>query len=200
MVARKIILTCFLLTCCFTAFGQSGFEMNGYFGISGASANRKVDLEGASSVTMRNFKEVGILFSKDFSEKFSLSGGLNYSFAKIDFNPNSPTCIYCASGYRHNPDFQMLSIPVYAEYALGKYFYAAAGPLVDFQLSEGNNFSDQSGFGYLVGLGGKVGTEKLTFSIFPNYKRHGVIPFEDSTNNKHILQELGIQFGLAFKF
>jgi hypothetical protein len=197
---KNILLISLLFFVSFSLKAQSGFEMKGYFGISESSANRKVDLEGASSVTMRNFKEVGILFSKDFSEKFSLSGGLNYSFAKVDFNPNSPPCIYCASGYRHNPDFQLLSIPVYAEYALGKYFYAAAGPLVDFQLSEGNNFSDQSGFGYLVGLGGKVGTEKLTFSIFPNYKRHGVILFENNGNTKDILREYGIQLGLGYRF
>lgn len=94
----------------------------------------------------------------------------------------------------------MLSIPVYAEYALGKIFYAAAGPILYFQLSEGNNFSGQSGVGFLVGLGGKLKTEKFAFSIFPNYKRHNTIPFEKEGNYKQLLQELGVQLGVGYRF
>lgn len=195
---KKYTLLSLFLLMNIAAFAQSAFEVKGYFGVSGALANRKVELDGASSVTMKNLKEVGVLLSKDFTEKFSLSGGLNYSFAKVDFNPNFQPCVECKSSYIHNPDFQMLSIPIYAEYALGKYFYAAAGPLVDFQLSEGNNFSDQSGFGYLIGLGGKIEREKFSFSIFPHYKRHSVIPFDNSPQSKHVLQEFGLQFGVGY--
>lgn len=197
---KKVFLLSIILLTGFTVKAQSGFEVKGYFGISGAMANWNKDLDGASSIDIENLMEVGILLSKSISDKFSLSGGLNYSFAKVDFNLNSPPCIYCASGYLHIPDFRMLSIPVYAEYALGKYFYAAAGPLVDFQLSEGNNFTDQSGVGYLVGLGAKLNTEKLSFSIFPNYKRHNVIPFEKEGNYKQILQEIGVQLGMGIRF
>ncbi|PZX56006.1 outer membrane protein with beta-barrel domain [Algoriphagus ratkowskyi] len=175
---KNALLLLLILSISFSVTAQSGLELKGYFGASGAMANWNEDLDGASSVDIENLMEVGILLSKSINDKFSLSGGLNYSFAKVDFNPNSPPCIYCASGYIHNPDFQMLSIPVYAEYALGKIFYAAAGPVLDFQLSEENNLSDQSGFGYLIGLGAKLKKEKFSFSIFPNYKRHNVIPFE----------------------
>jgi hypothetical protein len=197
---KKAFLLSIILLTGFTVKAQSGFEVKGYFGASGAMANWNEDLDGASSVDIENLMEVGILLSKSISDKFSLSGGLNYSFAKVDFNPNSPPCIYCASGYIHNPDFQMLSIPVYAEYALGKIFYAAAGPILDFQLSEGNNLTDQSGFGYLVGLGAKLNTEKLSFSIFPNYKRHNVIPFEKEETYKRVLQEFGVQLGVGYSF
>lgn len=50
----------------------------------------------------------------------------------------------------------MLSIPLNAEYELTHFLFVAAGPLLDFQLSEDNNLENQSGLGYLVGLGGKV--------------------------------------------
>lgn len=125
-----------------SVFSQSHLEVKGYFGVSEALANRKVDLDAASSVTMKNFNEVGVLLSKNLSEKLSLSGGLNYSFANAEFS--LPYCFDCYPGstyYVHNPDYNMLSIPAFAEYALGNYFYAAAGPILDFQLSEGNNFS-----------------------------------------------------------
>ena len=198
---KNALLLSFILLISFSVTAQSGLEVKGYFGISGARANWNEDLDGASSVDIKNFKELGILFSKSISDKFSLTGGLNYSFATVDFDANNPSCINCLSIlYNHNQDFQMLSIPIYAEYSLWKIFYAAAGPVMDFQLSEGNNFSDQSGVGYLAGIGAKLDTEKFSFSIFPNYKRHNVIPFEKEGNYKQILQEFGLQFGLGYKF
>lgn len=203
---KKYIFLSFFLLMGFTVFAQSDFEVKGYFGTSWARADRKVDLIGSSSVQIKNFNEVGVLLSKGIGEKFKLTGGLNYSFAQIKYIPNFPPCINCLYGYSHNSDFKLLSIPIYAEYSISRFFYLAAGPLVDFQMSEGNNFSNQSGIGYLVGFGSRVSKEKFTFSVFPNYKRHGVIerypvnPFDNSDKYKHILEELGIQFGLAYKF
>ncbi|RAI90191.1 outer membrane beta-barrel protein [Algoriphagus yeomjeoni] len=198
---KNALLLSFFLLFSFSVSAQSSLEVRGYFGVSGSMANWNEDLDGASSVDIENVKEVGVLLSKSISEKFSLNGGLNYSFATVQYDPNIPPCFNCLSiAYEHNLDFKMLSLPIYAEYSLGKIFYAAAGPLVDFQLSEGNNFSDQSGVGYLVGLGAKLDTEKLSFSIFPNYKRHNVIPFEKEGNYKQILQELGVQFGVGYQF
>lgn len=184
----------------FSVNAQSSLEVKGYFGVSGAKVIWNEDLDGASSVDIENLMEVGVLLSKSISEKFSMSGGLNYSFAKVTFRPNFPACATCDYLYIHNSDFRMLSIPVYAEYSLGKIFYAAAGPVVDFQLSEGNNFSDQSGIGYLAGIGAKLDTEKFSFSVFPNYKRHNVVPFEKEGNYKQILQEIGVQFGVGYMF
>ncbi len=197
---KALLFSAFLLVG-FSVKAQSALEVKGYFGVSGAMANWNENLDGASSVEMENFKEVGVLLSKSISDKFSLSGGVNYSFASVIYSPNLPPCFNCLSIIiRHNPDFKMLSIPVYAEYSLGKIFYAAAGPIVDVQLSEGNNFSNQSGVGYLVGLGAKLNTDKLTFSLFPNYKRHNVISFEKEGNYKQILQEIGVQFGVGYMF
>ena len=197
---KNIILLSFLFFVSLSLKAQSGFEVKGHFGVSGAMANWDTPLDGASSVDIENLMEVGVLLSKSISEKFLLNGGLNYSFAQVKYSPNFPPCINCLYGYSHNPDFKLLSIPIYAEYSLGKIFYAAAGPVVDFQLSDGNNFSDQSGFGYLVGLGAKLNADKLSISIFPNYKRHNVIPFEKEGNYKQILQEIGVQFGVGYSF
>ena len=198
---KSILLLSIILLISFSVTAQSGLEVKGYFGISGARANWNEDLDGASSVDIESLIEVGVILSKDISEKFSLTGGFNYSFAQVKYNPNFPPCYNCLSiAYNHNPDFKMLSIPVYAEYKLGKIVYVAAGPVLDFQLSEGNNMSDQSGVGYLAGIGAKLETEKFSFSIFPNYKRHNVIPFENEGNYKQILQEIGVQFGVGYQF
>lgn len=198
---KNALLLSFILLISFSVTAQSGLEVKGYVGASGAMANWNEDLDGASSVTIKNFKEVGVLLSKEIGKNFTLTSGVNYAFAKVEFSPpQCPDCFPENTLYAHNPDFGMLSIPVYAEYTLGKYFYAAAGPVVDFQLSKGNNFSDQSGVGYLVGVGAKLDAEKLSFSIFPNYKRHNVISFEKEGNYKQVLQELGVQFGVGYHF
>lgn len=195
---KKNLLLIFLLLNSVFAFSQSSIEVKGYFGISGTLAGPKQELTGSSSVEMKNFKELGILVSKEFGQKFSITGGVNYASADVEFSPNTPPGFL--SLYVHNSEFSMLSIPVFAEYELGKIFYAAAGPLLDFQLSEGNNFSDQSGFGYLAGIGARFGGEKLSFIFFPNYKRHSVITFEKQEGAKDILQEFGIQLGVGYKF
>ncbi|MEP0712386.1 outer membrane beta-barrel protein [Algoriphagus sp.] len=198
---KNAYFLCFILLISFSVTAQSGFEVKGYFGMSGALVNWNENLDGASSVDIERFKEVGVLLSKSISDKLSLSGGLNYSFAIVEFNP--PNCFDCSpenTFYAHNQDFSMLSIPISAEYSLGKIFYVSAGPVLDVQLSEGNNFSDQSGVGYLVGLGAKLDTERFFFSIFPNYKRHNVIPFEKEGNYKQLMQELGVQLGVGYSF
>jgi hypothetical protein len=192
----------FILLCLSGAsvFAQSGFEVKSYFGVSGTHVGHKEDLIGLPSVSMEGFKELGFLLSHGIGQKLMLNAGLNYSYSTVQFTP-SP-CPNCTADYlyAHNPDFEMLSFPIFAEYGLGNFFYAAGGPILDFQLSEGNNISAQSGLGYLVGLGGKVKIEKISFTVFPNYKRHSVINFEKQQGSKDILQEFGVQFGVGYKF
>lgn len=195
---KNAILFCFILLAGFSVTAQSSLEMRGYFGISGAKANWNEDLDGASSVDMKNYKAVGMLVSKGIGDKFSITSGVSYAMANVEFSPNTPPGFL--SLYVHNSKSRMLSIPVFAEYSLGKVFYAAAGPIIDFQLSEGNTITDQSGLGYLVGLGAKLNANKVSFSIFPSYKRHAVVPFEKEGNYKFVLQELDIQLGVGYQF
>lgn len=197
---KKSILVIWFCFSGISVFGQGGLEVKGYFGVSATLVGPKQDLTGSSSVSMDGLKEVGLMLSKGIGQKLRINAGVGYANSTVEFSPAPcPNC-FADFIFIHNRDFEMLSIPVLAEYALGKYFYGAAGPAVDFQLSEGNNFSDQSGFGYLVGLGARFGGEKLSFIVFPNYKRHSLIPFEKQEGAKDILQEFGIQFGVGYKF
>jgi hypothetical protein len=197
---KNIILLSFLFFVSLSLKAQSGFEMKGYFGISGTSIARKVNLEGITEAEMTNLKEVGLLFSKGISKKVTITTGLNFGYGEVEFRP--AICPNCSQQltYYHNSNFEIISIPVYGSYSFWNFLYVTAGPIIDFQLSEGNNFSDQSGLGYLAGLGARFDSKKVSFSIFPNYKRHGAIPFDDSAEYKHILQELGVQFGVGYRF
>lgn len=138
---------------------------------------------------MDGFKEVGLMLSKGIGKKLRINAGVGCANSTVEFSPVSfPNC-FADFIFIQNRDFEMLSIPVLAEYVLGKYFYGATGPAVDFQHSEWNIFSDQSGFGYLVELGARFGGEKLSFIVFPNYKRYSLIPFEKQEGAKDILHE-----------
>ena len=197
---KRLLFGIWFLLFWVSAFGQSGIQVRGTAGISGSMVARKETLVGASSVEMDRVNEFGILISKALGEKFRITSGLSYISGEVEFLPNCPGCFATQALYAHNPDFKMISIPVLGEYSLSKIFYVAAGPSLDFQKSEGNNFSDQSGLGYLVGIGARVQMGGFTLSILPNYKRHGVVPFEKTDRSKFIFQELGIQFGVGYNF
>lgn len=182
------------------AIAQSGIELRAYYGISGSSVARKVELVGASDVEMNRVMELGFTASRSMGEKVRVNTGINYTFGKVSYISNSPPCVNCLIGYDHNPNFRMVSVPLFGEIALGKVFYAGAGPLVDFQLSEKNNFTRQSGLGYLVGLGARASAGNFVFSLFSNYKRHGVAPFVRSMSQKFIFQELGMQMRVGYRF
>ncbi|HSF53015.1 MAG TPA: hypothetical protein VLA71_04660 [Algoriphagus sp.] len=198
---KKSILVVWFCFLGVPGFAQSGLELKGYFGVSGTLVGPKAGMVGTNSGTMDGLKEFGLGLSYGFGQKFRINGGVSYASADVEFSPPPcPNCLGVSELYVHNPKFEMLSVPIFAEYSLTNFLFVAAGPILDFQLSEWNNFSDQSGLGYLIGLGGKVQKEKFVFSVFPNYKRHGVLMFEDPQGAKETLQELGLQFGVGYKF
>lgn len=192
-----------VLTFCFlaiTAFGQSKYSISGFGGISGSSVATTKDYIGLASVDMREFFEFGIILSRKMGDRFSLNSGVSYLSSKVDFVASS-SCPNCSQILIvHNPEFSMISVPVFAEYALGKVFFVSGGPIIDFQLSERNNFDDLSGLGYFVGMGAKMKLRSFDLSLLPNYKRHGVVPFEKNEGAKYVLQELGIQLRVGYNF
>jgi hypothetical protein len=192
-----------LLTFCFiaiSAIGQSKFAIRGIGGVSGTRVATTKDYIGLGSVDMRDFTEFGIILSRKLGENLSINSGVSYLNSQVDFIPGS-SCPNCSQILiAHNQDFSMISIPIFAEYALGKVFFFSGGPVVDFQLSEGNNFDDLSGLGYFVGMGAKMALGSFDLSILPNYKRHGVVPFEKNEGAKYVLQELGMQLRLGYNF
>ncbi|GMQ30823.1 outer membrane beta-barrel protein [Algoriphagus confluentis] len=182
------------------AFGQSKYAIKSFGGISGSRVATTEDYLGFGSVDMREFFEFGIILSRKMGDRFSFNSGVSYLSSKVDFIAGS-SCINCTQiVIAHNPDFSMVSVPIFAEYALGKVFFVSGGPIIDFQLSERNNFDDLSGLGYFVGMGAKMKLRSFDLSLLPNYKRHGVVPFEKNEGAKYILQELGIQLRVGYNF
>jgi hypothetical protein len=190
-MTKKLLFFAGLLLISFGAFAQNENEIKVYAGTSKAFIQRQIPWFGEGSIEASNFWELGIGYSRTLVGNLGVSSGLNFSRSDILIKPAPGVEIPT-----RDEKFEMLTIPLLFEYTFFKYGFLAAGPLLDFQLTE-NNFSDQSGIGYLLGPGGEYETGNLSFSLFPNLKRHSAITFNGTENSKYILTELGLQLGVG---
>jgi len=168
-----------ILTILFTSlpvFAQSAHEFRVLYGKSDTKLLRNQRLDGSANYDAQNFKEFGIRYLKQITEGLYVESGVNYSDMKVKINP-------APMGMPMEPSFEKLeivSIPVFANYAFGRYFFVNGGPMVDLQVSE-NSIDSQAGIGYSLGLGGKYDLNKFSLFVNPNFKRHAVISFKKET-------------------
>jgi len=193
MKIKQLLSILIILFISFPVFSQSAHEFRVLYGKSDTRIMRKEELTGSASYKTVRFDEVGIRYLKQITERLYVETGLNYLGMQLKINP-APMGIPMES---RNEDLNIISVPVYANYTLGRYFFVNGGPIVDFQTTE-NSINSQSGIGYSLGLGGKYELNKFSLFINPNFKRHAVIPFEKEMYQQKIT-EIGIQAGLGFR-
>jgi hypothetical protein len=186
-----------ILIICFTSlssFAQEKNEFLVYYGMSDSKLLRTDDLIGGGSEEIENLTEYGFRYLRKINDRLAIETGVNYATADLKITPH-----YMGEPVQTRAeDFELISIPVYANYTIWNYFFINGGPMVDFQLSETTTDS-QSGIGYGLGLGGKYNFNNFSIYLNPNFKRHAVIPFEKEQNHQK-LTEFGIQFGLGYSF
>jgi len=193
MKIKQLLSILIILFTSLPVFSQSAHEFRVLYGKSDSRIMRKEELTGSASYKTVNFDEFGIRYLKPITSKLYVETGLNYLSMQLKVNP-APMGIIIEPRYE---DLNIISVPVYANYTLGKYFFVNGGPIVDFQTTE-NSINSQSGIGYSLGLGGKYELNKFALFINPNFKRHAVIPFEKEMYQQK-LTEIGIQAGLGFR-
>jgi len=193
MKIKQLLSILIILFTSLPVFSQSAHEFRVLYGKLDSRIMRKEELTGSGSYNTVNFDEFGIRYLKQITGKLYVETGLNYLGMQLKINP-APMGIPMESRYE---DLNIISVPVYANYTLGKYFFVNGGPIVDFQTTE-NSIDSQSGIGYSLGLGGKYELNKFSLFINPNFKRHAVIPF-DKEMYQQKLTEIGIQAGLGFR-
>ncbi len=175
-------------------YSQNHNEIRVYYGIIDSELLRKESLVGATSYDNEDTYEFGLRYIRRISEQFSIETGVSYMNCKVKITP-APTGMPVNFRYE---DLKMISIPIYANYTFGKYFFLNGGPIIDFQTTDNSNDS-QSGIGFSLGIGGKYEFDNFMIFINPNLKKHSVIPFEKE-NYHQKLTELGVQFGIGYKF
>ena len=187
---KLIIILLLNLKC----FSQQSNEVRTYFGFIDSKLLRSENFDGGASYSNENSYEFGVKYLKKLTPKLSIETGINFMSSKVKISPN----LIGANIEPYYENLKMISIPMFINYSIGKYFFLNGGPVLDVQKST-ELFDSQSGFGYGIGFGGKYSFEKFLIYLNPNFKRHSVVPFEKE-NYHQKLTEFGIQLGIGYKF
>ena len=187
---KLIIILLLNLKC----FSQQSNEVRTYFGFIDSKLLRSENFDGGASYSNENSYEFGVKYLKKLTPKLSIETGINFMSSKVKISPN----LIGANIEPYYENLKMISIPMFINYSIGKYFFLNGGPVLDVQNST-ELFDSQSGFGYGIGFGGKYSFEKFLIYLNPNFKRHSVVPFEKE-NYHQKLTEFAIQLGIGYKF
>ncbi|RPA70183.1 hypothetical protein EF405_02560 [Cyclobacteriaceae bacterium YHN15] len=179
-------------------FAQSSFYGKIYYGISDAALLPKEEmLGGGLSYDPESFREFGFLLGKELSKKWAIEAGLNSAAADFKYLLGHNMLSSQESTILPPSErFRMLSFPVLMRYSIFPFLYVNAGPMLDIQRTENPEYN-QSGIGYLLGIGAEHYFKKVGVFIHPHFKRHATIPFESTNYN---LTEFGVQLGVAYRF
>ncbi|WP_298266103.1 hypothetical protein [uncultured Lutibacter sp.] len=190
----RIILMIVIAILTINSYSQNSNELRVYYGTSYAEFLQNQSLDGVGGYELTNFNQFGIKYLRQLSTDFYIETGISYSKSDLQITP-SFTGEPIQSRYEK---LEIVSVPIYANYTFWKYLFVNGGPILDFQTSD-NSTDSQSGIGYGLGIGGKYNFDRFLIFVNPNFKRHSVIPFEKE-NHHQKLTELGVQFGIGFKF
>jgi hypothetical protein len=190
----KFLLALIIILISLECYSQQSNELRTYFGSIDSKLLRNESLVGGASYDNENSYEFGVKYLRKLTSKLSLETGINYLSTKVKITPSFTGTTVNSK----QENLKLISIPIYANYSFGKYFFLNGGPILDLQNST-ESFDSQSGIGYGIGLGGKYDFDKFLIYLNPNFKRHSVIPFEKE-NHHQKLTEFGIQLGVGYKF
>ena len=193
-MTKKLVITLTLILTSLNSFSQGNNEFRLYYGASDGKLLRNTELVGTGSNDLENFTELGFTYLRKVNKHLAIETGINYAIADLKITP-----AYMGEPVQtRGEEFELISIPIYANYTIWKFLFINGGPMIDFQTSE-TTVDSQSGIGYGLGIGGKYNLSNFIIYFNPNFKRHSVIPFEKEKHHQK-LTEFGIQFGLGYSF
>ena len=152
------------------------------------------DLAGAAGYDNKNSSAFGLGYTRSLSPKVSLETGITFFTTTVEITPaftGTPVSI-------RQEELQLVSLPLYVNYAMGKYFYVHGGPSLVFQKQEAS-FDSQAGIGYGLGFGVKLSRNSVFLFLNPNFKRHAVVPFKKERHPQKLTQ-FGVQLGIGYVF
>jgi hypothetical protein len=194
-----LLMTTILVLLSSGAFAQNSFYGKIYYGISDAAMLAKEEMIGGGIIGYdpEGFREYGFLVGKELAKKWAIEAGLNFAAADMIWKlGHSMSLAQDASVLVPFERFQMTSIPILMRYTIFPFLYVNAGPMLGIQRTDNPDYN-QSGIGYLLGIGGEHYFNRVGFFVHPHFKRHATIPFETTNYN---LTEFGLQFGVGYKF
>lgn len=193
-ILKKLLLPLFFVFFSLSAFAQTQNEVRVYYGFTNSDLLRSDDLDGAGSYEIDSSYEFGFRYLLEVTDNLALETGLNYWRGDVLI-----TSAPMPEQTTRSEELQTTSIPIFANYTFLDYFFVNGGPVMDFQGSESESIDPQSGIGVGFGLGAQYALNNFNFYINPNFRRYGVIPFEEK-NFHQKLTTFGVQFGVGYKF
>ncbi len=194
MMNIKRLLIILLFVAYFQSYSQRNNQVRFYYGLVDSKFLRNKELLCSGSYENKNSNEFGFKYLRKLSERLSIETGINIIKSDVIVTPSF-------TGTPVTPVLEklnLITIPVYANYSFGKYFYFNVGPVLDFQDGEAS-FESQSGIGYGLGIGAKYNLKNLFIYINPDFKRHSSIPFKKYKYHQRLTQ-FGIQIGIGYGF
>jgi hypothetical protein len=197
----KVVGLILLVVLALPAFAQQNNEVQLYYGFPSANLRWNFEVLGASSSDLHSSVDFGLRYRRQLDSKWGILTGLQY-FQSEKIMRLMPTGMPVFGPSTFEESLKILSLPLLAEYSFLKYFYLAAGPQIDFQLTEDMFKSqNQTGIGYIVGAGARAQKEKWSFFAFPNFSRHSWIPLQKQEfDSRQVLEVLSLQIGLGYQF
>lgn len=189
-----LISTLIALILSFQLYSQKTNEIGIYYGFADSEFLRNEHVVGAGGTDNQNSFNIGIKYLRKISNKLCIETGFNYMKTSVTLTNSSS---YPAPIPRIE-DYNLFSIPIYANYTFKKYFFLNGGPIIDFQ-DKKETLDSQIGLGYSIGFGWKYVFNDIIFFINPNFKRHSVVPFDKEKYHLR-LTEFGIQLGAGYTF
>ena len=196
MKNKTILSTLIIALLYLTSYSQQKNEFAVTYGKSIGTATYSILRQGfvtwSGSTDLQNNNAIGIRYFRPINEKkrTKLELGLYYSWGKLEVTPAYTGDPEVVPWYN---DFNLISLPVYLNHSLGKYFFFNYGLMLDYQDAEEMQYTGL-GIGIGFGLGARYSIEKYTFYINPKYQKHLFLSEKDG------LVELGILCGIAYKF
>lgn len=195
---KNIYIVLILLTFPLHSFAQSSHRLGFIYGFAANEIVRKDNLDGAGSHDGKGAGMIGLRYIKTLKNNFAFETGLEYSRYKFSVSPAFHPDVTLISR-RENID--LLSLPIYAHYTFGKYFFINGGLIADFQVNkkEKKSLDGQSGLGTGLGIGAKYDFNRITISVNPYFQHHAIFAADKERHQERII-EAGIRFGVGYRF
>lgn len=194
----NIYIVLILLTFPVRSFAQSSHRLSIAYGFAANELVRKDNLDGAGSHDGKGAGMIGLRYIKTLKNNFAFETGLEYARYKFSVSPAFHPEVAQTS---RRENIELLSVPIYANYTFGKYFFVNGGVIADFQVNkkEKKSLDGQSGLGAGLGIGAKYDFNRMTISINPYFQKHAIFAADKEPHQERII-EAGIRFGVGYRF
>ncbi len=191
---RAKLLGVFLVLTTALCVAQKNNEVRLYGGFVGSDL-MGIAQDGDGTTNNENTFEFGVKYLRNITEDLQIETGIGFFETRVKIKPP-----YMGKPIQSwEETLKVIKIPLFANYSFAKYFFVNGGFLLSFDKSKGTIIS-QSGIGYGLGVGAKYEVKNFVFYLNPNLKRCAAfIPFEKK-NHHEKLTELGMEFGIGYKF